>query len=314
MMVVTLTSMFEHYNFQEFDFDLSPTWCNNYFTCPFKFRCAKILNLKPVYTYKSYLIEGSLFHKIAELFFKYIKFDKINYYDEKTTKHYMMNVCLSLIPDKIARYRERIDVYLRNFVDYEYERMEAIFDLLGSTKEAFYRFYIPYFREKQQSLEDQKRGIRFKIDLCYRIPKFLYDNKIEELMLGDYKTGKSYDDFLDESVNRQLIFPIPFLNTGRVPRYVAGIYVHENIKVKLREVSGQQFYGLKLEFDKILNSIKNKEFPKTYKFCKWCEYMVYCFANDGIYERIKAYRRFNRYDNVQKDFNDDDDDLFKYSL
>lgn len=316
-MVMPLKALFDAFDFKAYGLDASPSWCNNFFTCPYKFKCGKLLNLKPVSMYRPYLFNGRLFHKIAELFFNYCKYERINYYKERETKKYMREICYSFIPSHIRSYADVMQPYIDNFVDYEFERLELIYDLLGQTREAFDRYYMPMFRERRQSWELEQRGIRFVIDVGYRIAPHQFNNTGDEIALGDYKTGKSYDEFLDENLNRQLLFPIPFLDLGKMPRYVIGVHVSSMIPVKFhvgdnkfmakrREISAHQLLTLKMELDKIEHAIIHDQFNKTYKFCNYCEYVVHCSIDDDILKRVAMYRKHFNYENQQNKIHADD--------
>lgn len=285
----------QKYNWNIYGFNLSPSWLNTCINCPFKFKCAKILKIERYQKDRNELFNGRLAHKLFEISPDYYDFKILqDYFNEYKVRKHIIEICYNLIPKKYRPYFPNIFEMVKNYAEYEYNRIDRIFDLEGATKEAFERFVKPILREKEQTDLCLRHGIRFFVDVGYRMPPYYFDdNNREELMLGDYKTGTQYGEFLADDIKLQLTFPIPFLRFTRIPRYVTGIYVGlQGLKDKYHKVEASDFTNLKLIFDQLLNRIRKDDFEKTYKFCNWCDFAAYCVSTEitKIEYRLQQYR------------------------
>lgn len=259
-----------------------------------------------------WLRDGTAIHRVIQVYYtkitKEIFGDLLN--DISTNKidiiKMIVKACISIIPAEYKEFaKENYFDHFVNFAVFEFDRMsriDAVYDL--KDKAYFDKYYKPFASELVQNQYAIDRGISYRLDVLYLLPIAYLDNDHEIACLGDFKSGSGSQSIfyktskLKEEIKEQLVFPIPYLTLGKTVKYpieaVIGCYTKKQDGFCYEGVTKDDFLILYNDLNDIKRALKVNSFPRTYKWCQYCEYKHRCLIDEGLKARIDYKLGFKR--------------------
>ena len=153
------------------------------------------------------------------------------------------------------------DEDLKNFVKFEKKRLEGCNEL---------KYFYPLFQELK--LRDEVIGLKGIIDAVYINPKD------DGIIVIDWKTGKYYEDNLDDYRFELAVYAELLKHSGKVDEVKYwGIYFTDADKLFFEEIDSEYIRRMYATMDRIREEIEKKEYkPKKNKWCFNCQFKEKC--------------------------------------